>query len=363
MQDPRLILSESEQISLSQILNHFKNLQELILPTVANTVLLESIAKSMPNLKLLDISCSTNVTDYGITSLVTPDVSQCHKLEQLFLDGTSITTDGVLILLVKLPLLETVESSLLERALDMVPVEKNTSGLNLRKITVGRFWRGSEVLQNLPDLCPKLCQIILPNLGNDECYLLQKFQKLPSLVHVYIGQVKFENLLPVLPYFGQQLKTFSYSNFTETVNLTPFIDACHNLECLGINAGSVHFLNFNEKIFSSLNLSELRLNIHALIPQLVWSQFLVQCPNLLYLDITPAENLNDNTLNSILQLNQDILSKLRSFVVRGRHCGGDVALTEKTVENLIKRCLNIKCIGDCSTWSVQPENICEFIRF
>ena len=22
-------------------------------------------------------------------------------------------------------------------------------------------------------------------------------------------------------------------------------------------------------------------------------------------------------------------------------------------------CLNIKCIGDCSTWSVQPENICE----
>ena len=75
MQDPRLILSESEPISLSQILNNFKNLQELILPTVANTVLLESIAKSMPNLKLLDISCSTNVTDYGITSLVTPDVS------------------------------------------------------------------------------------------------------------------------------------------------------------------------------------------------------------------------------------------------------------------------------------------------
>ena len=78
--------------------------------------------------------------------------------------------------------------------------------------------------------------------------------------------------------------------------------------------------------------------------------------------ITPAENLNDIKIKSILQLNNEILSKLRSFVVRGRHYGGDIALTEKTVENLIKRCKNITCVGDCSTWSVQPENVCEFIR-
>ena len=102
---------------------------------------------------------------------------------------------------------------------------------------IGRFWRGNEVLHNLPTLCPKLCQVILPNLSTEECYLLQKFQLLPSLVHVYLGQVKFEPLLPILPYFGQQLKTFSYSNFTEFVNLAPLLQNCNNLECLGINAG------------------------------------------------------------------------------------------------------------------------------
>ena len=76
-------------------------------------------------------------------------------------------------------------------------------------------------------------------------------------------------------------------------------------------------------------LSELRLNIHALIPQLVWTHFL-RCFELLYLDITPAEALTDNTFYSILSQDSKILAKLRSFVVRGRHCGGDVALTENT---------------------------------
>ena len=71
------------------------------------------------------------------------------------------------------------------------------------------------------------------------------------------------------------------------------------------------------------------MNIHALIPQLVWTQFL-RCFELLYLDITPAEALTDNTFYSILSQDSKILAKLRSFVVRGRHCGGDVALTETT---------------------------------
>ena len=337
----------------------FKNLQELILPTVANTELLEVIARSMKNLKLLDISCSTNVTDFSIMALITDDSQCCQVLEQIFLDGTSITTDGILILLAKMNHLELLESSLLERALDMVPIENRS--LNLRKITVGRFWRGMDILQNLPKLCPKLCQIILPNLSPEECNFLQKFQQLPTLQHVYLAQVKYEALLSVLPYFGPQLKTFSYSNFTEYVDLTPLLKICSNLECLGINSGSINLANFQDQLPKKL--SELRLNVHALIPFEVWSQFLQVCHELLYLDVTPPEGLNDQSFATILSKNSQILSKIRSFIIRGRHCAGDIALTEQSIEVLTNRSTSLTCIGNCSTWSLLPENCTEFIRF
>ena len=43
--------------------------------------------------------------------------------------------------------------------------------------------------------------------------------------------------------------------------------------------------------------------------------------------------------------------------------GGDVQLTEKTVDLLLSRCEQLKCIGDCSTWAMHSQNIKEFLYF
>ena len=50
------------------------------------------------------------------------------------------------------------------------------------------------------------------------------------------------------------------------------------------------------------------------------------------------------------------LCNLTSFFIRGRHCCGDVQLTEESINNLSRYCKRLKYIGDCCTWSLSKGN-------
>lgn len=357
LQDPRLMIPNAEQEMLSQVLSHLVNLSSLIMPTIANSQLLEVIAMNMHGLKCLDISCSTNATDYGLMALVGGSSRCKQSLQQLHLEGTSTTTDGIFILLANLPSLELLDSSLLERALDQITPDKT---LNLRKITVGRFWRANDILKNLPQVCSKLTQIILLNVPSDQCVLMGNFAKLAQLKHVHIGQVKIDPFVNVLTTFGNQLITLTYSNFSESVNLGRLIQHCPNLECFGLNAGSI-ICDINDDLKMPVKLSEIRLNVHAHVAAKVWRALFSQCHQLIYVDMTPGMDLTDDNLQEIMNCDKKALVDVRSFIIRGRHRGGDVQLTEKTIEALMSRCQQLKCIGDCSTWAVRGLD--EFFYF
>ena len=234
LQDPRLLLSTEEQDMLCQALSNLKHLTALTLPTVANSQLLDTIATHL-KLRSLDVSCSTNVTDYGLMSLIGDQSLSKDTLQQLYLDGTSVTTNGIMLLLANLPQLELLKSPSLERALDMIVSEKRS--LNLTKITVGKYWDASDILQNIQTLCPKLVHLVLPNISLDQCMTLKNLNKLSDLAHLHIGQIKFDRLVPALATFGNKLLSFTFSNFVDTVDLSQIAKSCPHLECLGLNAG------------------------------------------------------------------------------------------------------------------------------
>lgn len=343
---------------MCQILARFKNVTALVLPTIANSELLENVAVNMGKLKILDVSCSTNLTDYGLVSLVGANSNCKQSLAQIYLEGTSVTMDGIFMLLANLPALEICESTLLERVLDTI----TDRPLNLRKITIGRFWKTDETLKNLPQICPQLCQILLLNVSQKQCQLLANFKDLSHLKHVHLGQAKFQDLIQVLPKFGPQMTSLTYSNFAETVNFTQIMKHCQNLECFGLNAENV-VVETGQHLVLPQKLSEIRLNVHAFIPKVIWEMIIQHCTNLLYLDMTPGLDLTDDNLRQVMKLNPECLLKIKSFIVRGRHRGGDVSLTELSIEALLARCDQLKCIGDCSTWAVNPHSFKEFMYF
>jgi hypothetical protein len=268
----------------------------------------------------------------------------------------------VITILVHLKKLEIIETSLLERALDSLHPEEN---LKLKKITVGsRFWSGSDyILRNLKTLCPNLTQLNLPNASRDQLLHLESICNLTHLTHLHIGQIKFLDLIPVLKSLGSKLASFTYSNFSESAWIDCIAMYCPNLQSLGLNSGSLVNLNQNSTAKMPPNLTELKLNIHALIARNSWIRILSECPELTDLDMTPAEELTDETFIETLNLNSKSLSELRSFVVRGRHRAGDVNLSENTIKELVQRCPHIKFIGDCSTWSLSSNTFSDFLHF
>ncbi len=264
-------------------------------------------------------------------------------------------------ILARLRKLEVIESSLLERALDSLPTEEV---LKLKKVTVGRFWRNNDILMNLSGLCPDLNQLILPNISRDQIVHLQALSGLHDLAHLHLGQVKFQYLIPALVTLGPRLASFTYSNFSEFVDIGAIAQHCSQLQCLGINAGCL-VLNETHHQRASLTMPErlkdVRLNVHAMIAKNVWTKLLIECLQIEHIDITPADGLDDETLDELLAMNLKSLKNLSSFVVRGRHRGGDILLSRKSIEALACRCPNLRAVGDCSTWSMPSST--EFLSF
>jgi hypothetical protein len=88
---------------------------------------------------MLDVSFSSNVTDLGVSASFENDLCICNSLEQIFLEGTNITSASVLLLLNKQTKLEVLESSHLSDALKILAnkfVEQKTTKLSLKKLSM-----------------------------------------------------------------------------------------------------------------------------------------------------------------------------------------------------------------------------------
>ena len=150
---------------------------------------------------------------------------------------------------------------------------------------------------------------------------------------------------------GCNLKTLSFVNFSSCdVDPCQVLNTCPNLTFLHLGVCSVVFSEMSN-CSSSSQIESLVMNVHALIGASLWQTLFLACSQLTSIDLTPCESMTDESMGRILQGGGGALKKLKSFVVRGRHCGGDVALTERTIQNLASACQHLETVGDCSTWA------------
>lgn len=166
-----------------------------------------------------------------------------------------------------------------------------------------------------------------------------------------VGSTPLQPLLPAFRRIGGNLTTFCCSNYDGAINFSVVSEFCSALRVLSVSGSSlVH------DAISVRALPELRsvlINVHAYIPARVWSHLVARCHQLRQLELTSCEQLTDSNLAAAL-VDPAALASLERFEVRGTH-SQDVQLTELSVKLLRERCKQIRCIGDCFTWTLKPK--------
>ena len=219
---------------------------------------------------------------------------------------------------------------------------------------------------NKPSLV-HIVSVIFPNLEELQIHYVHpkeaeslKFMKdLVSLRSLMIGVVGLEYLKTTFFSIGMNLVTFRYVFYgrdSGQIDLSIIQQNCRNLRTLSLSGNCVvsdpKFGSKNEEIFPRL--TDLHISTHSFIPMRVWSSLLATCTSLDKIDLANCEGLNDDSLAQILANNPKSLLRVTKVNIKGGH-KGDVALTERSVLMLHKRCSLLTQLGDCFTWSLYGD--------
>ena len=185
IQDIYLFMPDEENLLLSEVIEaYMSNLEVLVLPVAANLKILQIIAEKGDNLKVLDISHSSEVTSEDVIATLCRPGSKCVGLQRLSIEGTAIKEKGVSALLKCLPSLQVIESSHLVRAFANLRRSRNESAeatlpeLSLTKVAVDSQLSNTdsaEVVRSISELCPKLAQLTISYCSNLQVTSLAQF--------------------------------------------------------------------------------------------------------------------------------------------------------------------------------------------
>jgi len=373
----RLRLDERESSLVSDVITRCSFVTHLKIHTVADDAMLEVISRTCHCLLQLDLSFAKNVTDIGIEYLCCGKDSDLPlTLRNILLDGTSVTRSGVMLLLENIKNLNNIESSLVEDFLHSMqdffarsgPVRTDvvqSYSLKSLSLCIRRISDNHKpsLLSLVSVLFPLVSDLQIHHVHPREMITLDNISNLKMLKSLMVGGVLLDHLVPCLTSIGQNLHTLRYLCYGGTsgkINFSVISDSCPNLETLAISGSClVSRQDFGrEKITRGYGLlaklRHIHINVHAYIPLIIWTAVLGQCLELETVDLTSCELMKDETLVQVLDHSREALAKVVRLTVRGAH-RGDVALTETTVSALNARCLHLKWLGDCFTWSLKSQ--------
>ena len=292
------------------------------------------------------------------------------------MDGTSITSKGVLLLLENFNNLFNIESSLMEKFLfsmqefyshssifdaAMAKEKRNSYKLKSLSLCIRKYSDARPSITELVSaLFPYLEEIQIHHVHPKEVETLMFLKNLHYLRSLMIGGVSLNYIRPGLESMGRNLRTFRYlcyGGHGGKIDISLIAENCRNLQSLAISGNCLvsdqQFGSQRNELFP--HLTDLHINTHSFIPLTIWSAILKFCVSLSQLEMTNCEGLWDDSLAQILASNPQSLVNLVRLCIRGGH-RGDVALTERSVTMINTRCPLLTQLGDCFTWSLSGSN-------
>lgn len=364
----RLSLYSDESLLVADVLERSINLSSLCLHTVCTNQFINIISKRCVNLNKLDISFSKNVNDDGMATLAT-SVPLQSSLRMLQVENTLVTQAGIFMVLEHLRNLVFLDSSAMEdylycmqnffsksSVLDAALVSNSGGHFGIKKLflSLNKYHADKlSIFYVITLLFPNLVELKLQTLHRSEQQHLDCIVHLRQLRSLMVGSTPLQALLPTFAKIGGNLTTFCCSNYTQdgAINFSVVSEFCSNLRILSMSGNSLVHDDISTAALQQLR--TVMINVHAYIPVRIWTHLVQNCHELRQLDFTSCEDLTDTAL-AVLLVNPPALANLEKFHVKGTH-SQDVLLTDISVKLLKDRCKEIRCIGDCFTWTLKPK--------
>lgn len=339
-------ISEIERFIIKGVCS-MSELRQIHLSIDCTDALIKCLAQNCKSLEVLNVPNSRSVTERCI-----PYLTQMIMLRQVLVTHTSITEQGYIQILSKLPSLVNMgRCEYIMGVMKSVKLEKKI--LNLTNLECSKI--DADTLATIVDLCPYLMNLTLDDVHELDLSKLLDLKLLKSLA-LTNGNISHMKLLPYMEAYRKLecLYLKGVHNIDELV-LTSMSDACPYLkvlvldtcQCVASRSEQSYSTRYNmrrHKYFQNLE----SLTVYSSCPAEHLDILLTSCHGIKSIVMGSSIIPNDAFLKQILRYNP--LQELRTL--RICHCH---TLSIASVNALINQCAELRVLLDLRTWYLISE--------
>ncbi|XP_026473858.1 uncharacterized protein LOC113377678 [Ctenocephalides felis] len=335
-------VKEENMYYLFDIVRKLKNLNRLTIPYIANDELLHHIGESCANLKFLDISGETDITEIGIQSLYTGITRETLTVVDIGILGEeNICHTDIAELIYNLPnLINLVTYSFVGKAIYHIYTRKSKhfrSKLNYIHDTETDLRTMNAILE----ICPDIDCLYLDNPGQG---VVSKIDQL-KLTKLKLHNFRCMDLHLLLQSCGETLVHLSVIQGRGTIDFSKLADHCPSLT--GLEVYMMDSLVKSEEI-KFLNLQNLEI-LHSKVSNSILSYLMTHAPKLKRLSVGDV-NFTDDDIFRIFNNNEFPYLEDLWFLNASY-------LSTASAEIMMDRCPVLTVLGQLSGWNVTYEDL------
>lgn len=325
-----------------EIIKHLPNLTKLTIPHIANDNLLKHIGDYSKNLRQLDISGETDVTDIGLEYLSYGESrNNLTVLDIGSLGEENVCHTDVAMLLMNLPnLVSLVSYSFVGRSLLYI-LENKDPAFRCKLAYVHDTGTKAKTMDAIVDTCPNLQDLYV---DSPESNILSKLTNL-SLRRLKLYNFKCTELLSLLESIGNYTRHLTLIKGRGTMEIHRLIRCCPNL--VDLDFYMMDSLTFSgDHGFQDLQGLEI---LSSPISQHGLRNFLSLITTLKRLAIDSV-TFNDEDFSSLM-IEKDFYQLEDVWFTTAPH------MSIASVEILMDRCPELQSLGQLSGWSLTPDDV------
>lgn len=331
--------------ALSEILHRIKNLKVLIIPHVADDLVLNSV-NFCEKLNTLDISGECCFTSKGILELKSESLSVlsigCYGKKEIISDDEN-STEILATLIRNLPNLTILKTySFTGRSLLSLYEENRNFKTKLKYIHDTET--DEEIFDAICHVAPLLENI---NFNSPKDEVVKKLYLLSYLTNIKLSRANYKSLKESMSYAPNQLKVINLNVFREqSVDVSEINSLAPDVISLDFFKLKLICLSHDMYFMSLKSLQIFNCNVSDSVLRF----FLMNCPLLERVAVGDAINMTDGDVFRICaECDFQCLEELRLSCAKG--------LTSTSVELLMGHCPNLKILGNLSGWDITFSDV------